>query len=142
VNRLRVVGEILGAALYLAGHVPLALVYLLGSSLSGVVPGSYWGAIGAGYLAMVGLAIARPAFFKALSPRRIFDAWLLAAVPALVLSAILVQAQWPFTFPSWDGHGLGASGGEPNAAVFPWLHCGFWALLAWGWARGEESRNE
>jgi hypothetical protein len=62
------------------------------------------------------------------APRGAFDLWLLAAVPAIALAVALVAIKWPFRFQSWDGHGLGASGGEVNAVLFPWVHGLLWVL--------------
>jgi hypothetical protein len=118
--------ECLGLALYLAAHVPLAVVYALGSSLREVQPVPYWAAIGAGYLLVVGLAFARPARLWAVRWRMAFDAWLVTAAVALAVAAALVQARWPLAFDGWNGHGFGASGGEVNAVLFPWMHAFLW----------------
>jgi hypothetical protein len=129
-TRFRVLAEGLGVALYLAAHVPLAVIYALGSSLDGVQPGVYWTALGAGYVAMVVLAVARPAPLGRLPRRAAFDAWLVAAVPALAIVAVSVSRRWPLALAGWDGHGLGASGGEVNAVLFPILHGLLWLLAA------------
>jgi hypothetical protein len=63
------------------------------------------------------------------------DAWLIAAVPALAATAILIRLRWPLEFPSWDAHGFGAAGGEANAVLYPWLHAGFWAVAAFAGRR-------
>lgn len=122
--------ELLGGALFLAAHVPIVLIYVLGSTLRGVSPGPYWVAIAGGYLVMLGLALARPGRLGQLPPRRALDRWLMAFVPAVVLCTGLILAQWPLSFPSWDAHGFGAAGGEANALFLPWLHSGLWLLSA------------
>jgi hypothetical protein len=126
--KLRIAAEILGGALYVAVHFPLAFIYAMGSSLQGVLAAPYWVAITFGYAVMFGLAAARPGRFRAAPLRRAFDTWLLAAVPALTLSAVLVWSRWPLEFPGWNGHGLGAQGGEANAVFFPWLQGLCWVL--------------
>jgi hypothetical protein len=75
------------------------------------------------------LAFARPGRLGPVPPRRAFDAWLLTAAPALALCAVFVVYRWPLVFQGWDAHGLGAEGGEANAALFPWLHGLLWISL-------------
>jgi hypothetical protein len=132
-KQFRLALELLGVSLYVGAHFPIALFYALGSSLQGVFPVPYWAAIGLGYLLMAGVAFARPARLRTLPSRRAFDTWLLAAVPALALCAILIWSRWPLAFPSWDAHGFGAMGGEANAVFFPWLHSLLWVLAANLW---------
>ena len=128
-KRLQLVVEVLGVTLYLAAHFALAWVYILGASLQGVPQIPYWAVIGAGYLAMLVVAFVRPAHMKKVPPRRSFDTWLWTAVPALAVCAIAVNGRWPIELPGWSGHGLGAEGGEANAALFPWLHGILWVLF-------------
>lgn len=130
-TRVRLALEILGAILFLAAQVPVVLLYLLGSTLGGVSPGLYWGAIAAGYLVMLGVALARPGPLGELSPRDALDRWLVAAIPALGLTAGMIALRWPLDFPSWDAHGLGAAGGEVNSAILPWLHGALWVASGW-----------
>ena len=125
-RHLRLALELLGLALYLAVHYGIAWVYILGSPAGGVIAILYWVAISLGYLAMLGIAVVRPTRLRAVAARRAFDAWLLAAVPALAVSVVLVLMRWPLELPSWDGHGMGSTGGEVNAVFFPWLHGLVW----------------
>jgi hypothetical protein len=118
--------ELLGLAGYLAAHLPLAIVYVLGSSLPDVQPVLYWTALALGYLVMVGLAIARPGRLRSLPARSTFDAWLVTALPALVLVTVFAASHWPLEYAGWSGHGFGAEGGEVNATLFPWLHAALW----------------
>jgi len=129
-NQLRLPLEIVGLGLYLAAHPFIIFIYIVGSSLREVDAIPYWTAIGLGYLVMLGLALARPGLMKTVPRRRAFDAWLLAAIPAFVLCFLLVMAKWPLTFASWDGHGMGAGGGEANAAFFPWVQAIVWVVVA------------
>jgi hypothetical protein len=127
---VRLASELFGVAFYLAAHVPLVLVYALGSTLRGVMPIPYWGAIGGGYLALMLAAALRPGPLGRVPARRALDTFLLTAGPALILSAAAVWARWPLQFERWDGHGMGASGGEANAAFVPWLHGVLWLVAA------------
>lgn len=129
-SRLRLALELLGSALWLAVHFPIALVYALGSSLQGVAAVPYWAAVGGGYLAMLGLALFRPGDLGRVPRRGALDRWLLTFPPAVALSATLVSLEWPLAFASWDAHGFGAAGGEANALFLPWLHSVLWLLSA------------
>lgn len=129
-SRLRLALELLGSALCLAAHFPIALVYALGSSLQGVAAAPYWAAVGGGYLAMLGLALFRPGDLGRVPRRGALDRWLLTFPLAAALSATLVSVEWPLTFTGWDAHGFGAAGGEANALFLPWLHSVLWVLSA------------
>jgi hypothetical protein len=130
VTRIRLALELLGLAFYLAAQPPLVFLYALGSSLEGVVPAAYWTAIALGYASHLALAFLRPVRSVRVPARQAFDAWVATAPVALALAAALVAARWPLAFESWDGHGLGASGGEVNAALFPWMHAALWVAAA------------
>jgi hypothetical protein len=69
-----------------------------------------------------------------------FDAWLLAALPAFALAVAFVALRWPFTLDGFDAHGFGASGGEVNALLFPWLHAALWAA-ALAMVRAKQGRR-
>jgi hypothetical protein len=139
---LRLFLEIIGSAAYLAASVGLAWVYVLGSTLEDVQPVVYWTAVALGYLGMAWIAFARRARFAPVSARAAFDLWLVTAFPALALGLELVTERWPLSFRGWGGHTPGASGGEANAALYPWLHTLLWAfalaVLAWRARRGGE----
>lgn len=92
-TRLRLALELLGGALCLAAHFPIAFFYVLGSSLRGVAPVPYWAAIGAGYLAMLGLALSRPGPLGRVPWRRVLDRWLLTFPPAVAISAAFIWVQ-------------------------------------------------
>jgi hypothetical protein len=122
--------ELLGLVLYAGAHIPLALVYALGSSFREVQPAVYWTALALGYLVVVAVLLVRPWPLGAVQARLSFDAWLLSAVPALVLTAVMVSGRWPFEFERWNAHGFGADGGEANAILFPWLQALIWGAAA------------
>jgi hypothetical protein len=104
-------------------------VYWIGSDL-GVATSVYWSAIALGYIGMTTLVVLRRRAFGAVPPRWLLDAWLLAFPLAIGVSLLLVALKWPLQFPSWDAHGVGASGGEANALFLPWLHLAIWPLVA------------
>jgi hypothetical protein len=132
-KRFRLAFEVLGVILYLGAHYPIVFFYVMGSSLQGVPPTAYWVATGLGYLGMVWMVLARPSRLRAIPAHAAFDSWLLAAVPALVICAILIWLRWPLEFPGWDAHGFGAKGWEANTIFFPWLHGVLWIAATRLW---------
>lgn len=67
--------------------------------------------------------------------RVLFDLWLLALVPAGLLTLLAVKVHWPLHTRSWDAHGMGADGGEVNVFLLSWLHAACLLLLALLWIR-------
>jgi len=67
--------------------------------------------------------------------RVLFDLWLLALVPAGLVTLLTVQARWPLHTRAWDGHGMGASGGEVNVCFLSWLHAVCLLVLGLLWMR-------
>jgi hypothetical protein len=136
VRILRTAIEIVGAVLALAVHGLAAVLYALGSTLlRDGGHGSYWIAVALGYVSMALVAIGRRYTLAGIPWRSALDAWLLACPVAAVLVMILVNGQWPLSFPRWDGHGMGAGGGEANSLFLPWIHLAGWWLAATGWHR-------
>jgi hypothetical protein len=128
---MRLALELLGAALYVAAHYPLVYLFGLATSLQGIRPVVYWAALVAGYAVMLALAVVRPGRLARVPPRRLFDVWLLSAPIALAMSLMFVAMKWPLEFARWGGHDV--QGGEPNAALFPWLHAVLWVAIAAIW---------
>ena len=133
----RLAGEVLAGSAYLGLHsMPLPLVYSLGGSLNPIddYRPLYYSLIGAGYLAgfltlSVSAARGRTVFGEKIPGRVQFDLWLAAFLCAVVLVAALIFFRLPIRLRSWDGHGFGASGGEANSLLLPWLHYAVWLLL-------------
>ena len=126
---MRLALEIAGVLFCAAVHMPLVFFYILGSSLNGVRPMAYWGAVTSGYVALLALAIVRPGPLDRVSGRQALDRWLGAALPATALTAVLIGVEWPLRVASWDAHGFGASVGEANALFFPWVQLVCWLVV-------------
>jgi hypothetical protein len=127
--------ELIGLAVYVAVHIPLALIYVLGSTLPGIPAIPYWAVLAAGYLTLLGLVLFQPAFLSGMQRRQVVDLWLTTSLPAVIVAVLLVLLKWPVRYAGWSGHGFGAEGGEANALFLPWLHAGL--LLVGGriWRR-------
>ncbi len=137
---LRIGFEVLGVASFLLAHAPIIFIYLLGSDLEGVSAPLYWAAIAAGYLGMVAVILARRRLFPGLAPRALLDTWLLALPVALFIAYAMCAEKWPLRVQGFNAHGMGASGGEVNAALYPWLHGLIWILAARVWRRAIRAR--
>jgi hypothetical protein len=137
---LRALAEVLGLAGIAALHVFAAVLYALGGDLVRHPARRlfYWIAIGLGYAAMVAVAAGRRRLLGDIAWRTSLDAWLIAFPPAAAGTVALVVARWPWRFAGWDAHGMGASGGEVNALVQPWLHLAGWCLVGRAWGRWSE----
>lgn len=125
---MRLAIELLGFVFYLAAHVPVVIIYALGSSLRGVPAVPYWAAIAVGYVVLLGVAVFQPGYLGRLQRRQVLDRWLVTFYPALALSAILGWLNWPLRFAGWNAHGFGAEGWEANTLFLPWLHAGLLLL--------------
>ena len=133
----RLAGEVLASAAHLGLHsMPLPLVYSMGGSLNPIddYRPLYYALIGAGYLVgfvtlSVSAARGRSVFGQTTPGRVQFDLWLGAFPCAVVLVAALIYFRLPIRLRGWDGHGFGASGGEANSLLLPWLHYAVWLLL-------------
>ncbi len=143
VNLLRVLLEILGVAAFLFLHGTLIpLVYFTGAGLEGMREHvtAYHSATATGYLFMLLAAIkARSndwtAFGRQYAKRIFLDTWLIAFALALVCTASLIVYRFPIHLGGYDAHGFGASGGEANAFLLPWLNYLLWLLLLALWGR-------
>jgi hypothetical protein len=125
-SRLRLASELFGVAFYLAAHAPIVFVYAMGSPEyfreAAVV--LYSAAIVAGYVVMLGVAVFQPGPLRTLRRRQVLDRWLITFLPAFALALAMVLLKWPLRSAGWNGHGMGADGGEANALFLPWLHAG------------------
>lgn len=131
---VRAVAESLGAIAALGLHALAFIAFAAGAGLLDEEEHRrlYWMSILAAYLAMLGLAwtpLVGP------SRRRRFDAWLVAMVPAFVVTGWMIVEKWPLHFAFTTAHGFGPSGGEANAVFLPWLHLAAWWAVGWAWTR-------
>ena len=122
---MRLAVEGIGLILAAAVHVPIFVVYWLGVTLApfNAYPIVYWTLIGTGYLGLaLLLAAARITIGRYVTRRQLLDTSLLTFFGALLVAAGLVYMNWPISLRGWDGHGMGAHGGEGNMLWLPWLH--------------------
>ncbi len=75
----------------------------------------------------------RPAWVA--KKRLLFDLWLAAAGPAVVLTIWAHDSRWPLRGTRVDAHGWGMSGGEGNLLLLSWLHVLLWLALVVAWGR-------
>ena len=127
--------EIGGGFVAVAVHVFFGLLYMMGWTLSPFDrhPALYWTAVALPFLLMAGVALARRRIFRNMADRWVYTTWLMTFMPALVLAVLALRLNWPISLKGWDGHGIGASGGEGNAMLLPWLHVLFWVVLGRYW---------
>lgn len=122
---LRIAGELLGLAFVIL-VLFLCYVLVLGGGLTAL-----WLLLAGGIAVVVVLVYLMPRWMRLGLPyRALFDLWLLALVPAALVTLLAVRARWPIRVRAMDAHGWGTTGGEMNVLFLSWLHAAFWLTLA------------
>jgi len=126
----RLLLDVGGGVVAVAFHGCFGFLYIMGWTLSPFDrhPALYWTSVALPFALMAGVALARRRVFRGRTGRWVFRSWLAAFVPAAVLAVLAVSFNWPVSLKGWDGHGFGASGGEGNAVLLPWLQVVFWIV--------------
>ncbi len=124
---LRLLGELLGLGI---GAYALFVGYL-GWLSTGMVALTAW--VGGYVLAPLGLLVLRRTrSIWIVATRVLFDLWLAAGLPALLLVAWAYSARWPIEGMRSNAHGWGTSGGEGNLALLPLVQTVAWlAAVVW-----------
>ena len=118
---LRLLGEVLGLGL---GVYALFVGYV-GWLSTGTAAFAAW--VGGYVLAPLGLLVLRRTrSIWIVGPRVLFDLWLVAGLPALLLVAWAHAARWPIEGRRSNAHGWGTSGGEGNLALLPLVQTVAW----------------
>ena len=137
VRALRIVGELLGVAFVL---VVLFSCYVL--ILGGGLP-ALWGLLAGGVTVLAALLVLVPRWMRQGIPyRALFDLWLVALVPAVIVTLLAVQARWPLRQEAMDAHGWGRTDGEVNVLFLSWLHAAFLLALGLFGLRAARRRSE
>lgn len=122
---MRLLLEAVGVLLALASHAFLLLLYAMGSILRAFrgYEAAYASTIVLGHLAiLVALVLANRR--AGIPGRALLDLYLVTFLTSFLVCWILVLLNWPIRARGWDGHGMGASGGEGNSLLLPWLQLG------------------
>lgn len=117
--------EIVGALLALGLHAPLLFIYLLAT---GTTLGLCMLVLAiVGYAATLVVLRNRSGVFRDRMERRaLIDLWLAIFPAVAALTVPMVNHRFPISQRGWDAHGFGATGGEVNALLIPWIQLVLW----------------